>query len=116
MFITTVQALLGFIFLMAGAMKTFMQEKAFQKMPVLTKYPKSFITFIGFAEIAGALGITLPVWLNLYPELTVYAAGGLSVVMIGALHAHLKRKEFPQMMMAAIFLVGLVYVGGFFLN
>ncbi|MFQ5541090.1 MAG: DoxX family protein [Candidatus Paceibacteria bacterium] len=105
-----VQVVLGFIYLMAGAMKTFMQGKARSMMPALAGYPKPFITFIGLSEMAGALGLTLPVWLNTAPVLTPLAALGLAVIMLGAIFAHLKRREMPQLMMAAVFLAGLIYI------
>lgn len=107
-----VQIVLAFMYLMTGGMKAFMQEKARHMMGALEGYPKSFITFIGFAEMAGALGITLPVWLNIYPALTPLAAFGLSIIMLGAMYTHLKRKEWPQLMMAAVFFVALLYLGG----
>jgi len=104
------QIALGFIYLMAGAMKVFMQGKARTMMSALTDYPVWFVMFIGLAEMAGAFGITLPLWSGAVPGLATLAALGLTLIMLGAMYTHLRRKEFPQFMMAFVFLIGLVFL------
>ena len=106
-----IQILLGLVFVIVGVMKAFMPDRAIAKMTVLKKYDKNFVRFIGFAEVLGAIGITLPIWLNILPILTPLAALGLSVVMLGALRIHTPRKEYVQALVAFIFLVALVYLG-----
>ena len=48
------------------------------------QFPEWFLRFIGVAEVAGALGMILPGLLRIFPRLTAYAAGGLALIMIGA--------------------------------
>ena len=51
---------------------------------------------VGIAEILGGLGLILPSVTRIRPELTVYAAVGLVIVMIGAGIWHATRSEGPQ--------------------
>ena len=46
--------------------------------------PGWFVRFTGVVEILGALGLILPWLLRIRPLLTPLAAGGLVIVMIGA--------------------------------
>ena len=48
---------------------------------------------VGIAEILGGLGLILPSLTRIRPELTVYAALGLVLVMIGAIVFHATRSE-----------------------
>ncbi len=104
-----IQIVLGLVFLMAGMMKLVMQDKARSMTPALRGYSRSFVSFIGIAEVFGAIGLTLPVWLDIMPILAPLAAVGLSVIMLGAIYTHLKLKEYPNAGVALLFLVGLVY-------
>jgi uncharacterized membrane protein len=47
----------------------------------------------GTAEILGGLGLTLPGLTKIMPQLTVSAAAGLAIVMLGAVVYHLGRGE-----------------------
>lgn len=79
----SVQALLALIFLFAGSMKLLMPiEMMTSQMSV--PLPGPFIRFIGVAEVAGALGLILPLLLRIKPFLTPLAASGLVIIMIGA--------------------------------
>lgn len=48
---------------------------------------------VGIAEILGGLGLILPSLTRIRPELTVYAAAGLVLVMIGGIVFHATRSE-----------------------
>ena len=48
---------------------------------------------VGIAEILGGLGLILPSVTRIRPELTVYAAAGLVLVMAGAVVFHVARGE-----------------------
>src|SRR5689334_6372531 len=79
----TVQAILALLFLFAGSMKLMMPiEMMTAQMAV--KLPGLFLQFIGVCEVAGALGLILPLLLRIRPALTPLAACGLVMVMIGA--------------------------------
>ena len=48
---------------------------------------------VGIAEILGGLGLILPSITRIQPQLTVYAAVGLMLVMVGAVVYHVDRGE-----------------------
>lgn len=56
-------------------------------MPGLTR-------FIGAAELAGALGMILPIATGIKPRLTALAAAGLGLIQVLAIPFHLYRGEF----------------------
>jgi len=76
-----VQGLLAAVFLFAGVMKLVMSPEA---MAGPVSLPVGFIRFIGVCETLGAIGLILPGLLRIRVELTPLAAGGLVVIMIGA--------------------------------
>jgi uncharacterized membrane protein YphA (DoxX/SURF4 family) len=85
-----VQALLAALFLFAGAMKLLLPlEMMTRQMPL----PGWFLRFTGIAEVLGALGLILPGILRIRPGLTPVAAGGLTVVMLGATASHRQRRR-----------------------
>jgi hypothetical protein len=53
------------------------------------------VTFIGLSEIAGAVGIVLPMAANLVPWLSPAAAAGLATVMLLAVFYHVRRRAPP---------------------
>ena len=63
-------------------------------------YPAWFATFIGVAELAGAIGL-------LIPKTTRWAAVGLALVMLGAAFTHVTNGEGAQVLRPLIFLGGL---------
>src|ERR1700681_4394490 len=92
-----VQGLLAFAFIAAGAMKLF----AFEKYKIQseknapTGITRGLASFIGIAEIAGALGIVLPMATNIAPWLSPWAAVGLATIMVLAIVFHMRRHESP---------------------
>jgi hypothetical protein len=52
-------------------------------------------TFIDVAEVAGALGVVLPVATGIAPWLSTWAAAGLAAIMLLAVGYHLRRHEPP---------------------
>jgi hypothetical protein len=77
----TVQGLLALVFLFAGVTKLLMPIEA---LTADSNLPGAFLRFIGVAEAAGAVGLILPVLLNIRPVLTPLAAAGLVIIMTGA--------------------------------
>ena len=76
-----VQALLAALFLFAGAMKL---ATPAQKLTEQAHMSGAFLKLIGVFEVLGALGLILPGLLKKRPELTVLAAVGLVILMVGA--------------------------------
>jgi hypothetical protein len=77
----TVQVLLAALYLFSGGFKAFAPMSLMQ-MPVAL--PEWFVRFLGYAELAGALGLILPTLLRIQPRLTPIAASCLVVIMTGA--------------------------------
>jgi uncharacterized membrane protein YphA (DoxX/SURF4 family) len=78
-----VQALLAALFLFAGGTKLVMPVEEMTKQMALP-IPGWFLRFIGVAEVLGGLGVILPWLLRIQPSLTLLAAAGLVIIMIGA--------------------------------
>jgi uncharacterized membrane protein len=100
------QSLVAIVFFSIGNIKTFGSKKKLQKMfsantPVLV-----FTTrLLGFLEVLGAVGIILPLLLNIYPFLTAVAGLCLSTVMVGAAILHLQKKEYKALPLVAVLFI-----------
>ena len=98
-----VQVLLALLFVFAGVMKLVLPLDELAKQAQL---PGLFLRFIGWAELAGGLGLILPGLLRIRPGLTPLAAGGLVIIMIGATTLTLIRGPIVTALMPAV--VGLL--------
>ena len=79
------QGLLGFAMTMAGLMKSTQPIEALSaKMPWVHHFPDLAVRGIGVVEFLGGVGLILPSALRIMPRLTVFAALGLVLVMLGA--------------------------------
>jgi uncharacterized membrane protein YphA (DoxX/SURF4 family) len=91
------QALLSLAFIAAGTMKVF----AYQKYKAMSEkngpsgISRGLAAFIGIAELAGALGVVLPMATNVAPWLSAWAAAGLATIMLLAIVYHARRREPP---------------------
>src|SRR6266481_5471141 len=90
-----VQGLLAFAFIAAGAMKLFAYEK-YKSMSEKQNGPggltRGLISFIGVAELTGAIGIVLPMAAGVAPWLSIWAAVGLATIMLLAMGFHVRRR------------------------
>lgn len=91
------QGLLAFGFVMVGFGHAFKAEKIqdLPRMSWIKAVPRALMTFIGVAEIAGGLGVLLPMAAGVETWLTPLAGALLVVVMVLAIGFHLRRKEYP---------------------
>ena len=106
-----VQVLLALAFLGAGATKVFTPiEGLAQQMAWVLDVPPALVPFIGFAEIAGAVGLILPALTRILPWLTPLAAAGLAIDMLFATVFHLTRGEFGNIVPTLILLVLAAFV------
>jgi hypothetical protein len=103
-----VQGLLAIAFIAAGAMKVF----AYEKYKAISD-TRGLITFIGMAEIAGSLGIVLPMATNIAPWLSPWAAIGLAIIMLLAIGFHVRRHESVAAPVILFLLAGFVVFGRF---
>jgi hypothetical protein len=100
------QGLLALLFLFAGGMKLIVPvEMMTEQMPL----PGLFVRFIGVAETLGALGLILPGLFRIRPMLTPLAAGGLVLIMCGAIGATMALMDASQAIVP--FVVGLLAAG-----
>lgn len=68
-------------------------SEAVQTSPWIAALPPALVRFIGFAELAAALGLLLPAATRILPWLTPLAAVGLALIMLLAIPFHISRGE-----------------------
>ena len=88
-----IQVLLALLFIFSGVMKFVMPIEVMTKQVPL---PGAFLHFIGVAEVLGGFGLVLPWLLRIKPFLTPLAAGGLTIIMIGATTVTAMYVSIPQ--------------------
>ncbi|PKO01493.1 MAG: hypothetical protein CVU43_12670 [Chloroflexi bacterium HGW-Chloroflexi-5] len=65
---------------------------------------------IGTIEVLSALGVVLPYLTGILTWLTPLAASGLAVTMGGAISTHLRRKEYPMIIVNLVLLAFAAFV------
>lgn len=90
-----VTGLLALAYLGAGLMKLARPKQALASsgMSWTEDFTTGPVKLIGLVEIIGALGLVLPVLLNVAPVLAPIAAIALAALMAGAVVVHIGRKE-----------------------
>lgn len=90
----TVQVLLGGAFAMAGFLKSSAPiEELTRNMAWVSALPSVMVRMIGAAELAGGVGLVLPMLTRILPRLTAWAGVGLATIMALAIPFHLSRGE-----------------------
>lgn len=99
------QVALAGLYGMAAYMKLMMSPDALVQMGLLwvEGAPLWAVRAIGFAELAGVVGLILPAATRILPKLTTYAALGLLIIQVLAIGFHLIRGE------AAVLPFNLIY-------
>ena len=88
------QVLLAAFFLLAGINHGLRPIAVVaQGAPWVAAIPGWLVRFIGFAELAGGVGVVLPAATRVMPWLTPLAAAGLAVIMALAVPFHVMRGE-----------------------
>lgn len=98
------QSIIAFAFMFSGINKSIFSE---QKLVAsgqtgVEGLPLPLIRFIGISEILGAVGIILPLLLNILPILTTVSAICLATIMIPAARIHFKRHEYKNVFINTI--------------
>ena len=104
-----VQVLLALVFLASGSMKLFAFDQFAASAPALADQ-RALVTFIGIAELAGAIGLILPALTKILPVLTTWAAVGLATIMVLATGFHLSRGEVSHAVVTVILLALAAFV------
>jgi uncharacterized membrane protein len=87
------QVVFGIYFVVVGVMHFIVPEGLPTQMEWMYELSDTMHVIVGIAEILGGLGLILPSVTRIRPELTVYAALGLVLVMAGAVVYHATRSE-----------------------
>ena len=93
------QVLWGVFFSVTGFGKVFyynpaLWNQALHEVPWFSAVPQDLFLFIGISEFLGGVGLILPAMTGVKPKLTVFAAFGLTLVMILAAAFHIVRGEY----------------------
>ena len=107
-----VAAVLAVAFLAAGVMKLAQprEKLAASGMRWTEDYNASTIRVIGLLEVLAAMGLILPLLLNVVPVLAPLAALGLVALMLGAAYTHARRNEYPMIVGNLLLLLLAVFV------
>lgn len=115
-FVWVVQGVLAVVFLGAGLTKlVYSQDRlmTIRQMAWTEDFAPAVLKLIGLAEVLAAIGLILPMALDVAPGLTPWAAVGLAVVMAGAAFTHLRRKEYQPLVAALALLTFAVIVAAY---
>jgi uncharacterized membrane protein YphA (DoxX/SURF4 family) len=100
-----VQILLAALFLMSGLMKAMQpRKKLAERTPYVEDFTDGQIRTIGILEVLAAVGLVLPAVTGILPWLTPLAAVGLALTMVGAIIVHLRRGEYPSIIINVVLL------------
>ncbi|WP_028612702.1 DoxX family protein [Paenibacillus harenae] len=105
-----VQGLLGAGFIFSGWMKAFLPVQAAASWPWVKDVPRGFVSFIGIAELIGALGLIAPQATNVAPVLTPMAAIGLAAIVLFGAVFHVMRKEYREIGVNIVFMALALFV------
>jgi hypothetical protein len=93
------------MFLIAGSRKAFQSSTKLLTSSLYHRIPLAFTRVLGVLEISGAIGITLPLFMNIYPVLATAAAACMAIVLFGATIVHVQREEYKTFALIVIFLM-----------
>lgn len=88
------QGVVALVVVLAGATKLIVpREKLMKRMHWAATWPRWRIKLLGLAEVAGAVGLIVPLATGIAPVLTPIAALCLAVLMGGAVRTHQRLGE-----------------------
>lgn len=79
------------------------KEKLAPKLSWVKEYSDNMRYFIGSSKITGAIGLILPMYLNVLPILTPIAALFIALFMLLAMRYHFSKKEYKDVPATIIF-------------
>ena len=105
------QGILATVFFTSGFVIILLpKEKLAKKLSWVKEFPDWLRYFICSSKINGAIGLILPMFLNILPILTPLAACGIALIMTLAMGYHLRKKEYKDVPATVIFLGLSVFV------
>ncbi len=106
-----VQVLLALAFLASGIMKATQPiDKLKTNMGFVEHTTPGIVRLIGVLEILGGIGLILPALTHILPWLTIAAAIGLVLTMIGAVIVHIRLKEASRLTGPVILLLLALFI------
>ncbi len=100
------QGLLALLFLATGTMLLITpRDKITERTTWVEAFSPGFIKFVGLLEVLGATGLVAPLATSIWPQLTPLAAGGLALLMIGAVATHLRYREYLNALLPLVVLL-----------
>ena len=106
-----VQLLLALFFLMVGYSHGLMPyDQIAEQATWMKAVPRALGRFIGYAELAGGLGVIIPAATRIRPWLTPLAALGLAIIMMLAILFHIVRGEASVIWMHTLLAVLALFV------
>ncbi|MEU8384263.1 DoxX family protein [Streptosporangium sp. NPDC048865] len=106
-----VQGLLAAAFFLAGLIKATRPRTSLSgQMPWVEDFSDGQVKIIGILEVLAGLGLILPAVTGILPILTPIAATGLVITMIAAIFVHLRRKEYPGIVVNVVLLALAAFV------
>jgi hypothetical protein len=102
------QVLLAVAFFAHGAMLLFPPASIVEQMNA--SLPRWFQVFLGAAEVAAAIGLTLPGLIRVKPGFVPLAAAGILIVMVAATIFHLQRSEWSSAVTTLVLLLMATFV------
>jgi len=103
-----VQVLLAVVFIAHGLLLLMPPAEIAAQM--VMSLPRAFWVFLGVAEIAAAIGLTLPGLTRVMPWLVSWAAAGIMIVMISATGYHIVRGEISSAAVTFVLLLMATFV------
>jgi putative oxidoreductase len=101
-----IQAITALAFLAAGGFKSTQPIDTLAKsMSWVKSFPTAFVRFIAICEVLGGIGLIVPELTHILPWLTIVAAAGLVIIMIGAVVYHIVRKEYANIAPSLVLLI-----------
>jgi putative oxidoreductase len=97
------QVLLAVVFIAHGLLLLMPPRDIAAQM--LMSLPRWFWVFLGVAEVAAAMGLTLPGLTRVMPWLVSWAAAGIIIVMISATGYHIIRGEISSAAVTFVLLI-----------
>ena len=112
------QILLGVYFVAVGVMHFIIPDGLPDQMAWMYDLSTPLHVVSGIAEILGGLGLILPAVTGIRTELVPLAAGGLALVMVGAIVYHIGRSETQNIFfnVVLIAILGFIAYGRFRLH
>lgn len=104
----TLQLLLALAFLAHGVM--FLAPPPDIAVLMNEALPRWFQVFLGVAEVAAGIGLTLPGITRILPSLVIWAAVGVMIVTISATIYHVVRNEISSAVITAVLFAMASYV------